>query len=572
MPNSKIPYTNLTDNINVHRLRHNQLIDSVGDVSTLTTTSKQVVGGIKELVGRVDSINNTQLLSPKMTLRDSSATNIIKGNLDTHGTLNANGLSTFDSATIRGSLLVDYPVRMNRGPLEVISGGSIINGKPRFVNSVAGDSAEFTGHVAIGGGLRVVGDTKIEGNHTIGGKLVIGDADTDTVSFAADINTNLTPDVDNSFDLGDSAKEWKDLWVDGTGNIDNIISDTATLGSAKISDLTAGRVLIAGTSGEIEDDAKLSWNTTTGLKLTEALKVEDSAYITGNLAIGGTITANNYANNEIIINSTHTGSPTINGGLVINRGSFDNAKLFWDETNNYWVAHNDSAATKTGTLSRIITAAQIGIKPNSGLAYDTADGKFRLDSAQLPNFFENVNLNEVSISELKDSNITLTATNGDVTLSATGGTINMTGDTGNITLTAAADIVLQPDGQDVIIKRNDNGNYTGRLQIWNPDNPGMSTLAHGYIQFKGYDDAGNEATTAQFGSFLWNAGHPSEDGRFELSVLADGSLMPRMRWDSTSVEFDNNARLMLGTAANATVLNIVNSSGTVVKKIIGTSQ
>ena len=392
MPNSKIPYTNLTDNINVHRLRHNQLIDSVGDVSTLTTTSKQVVGGIKELVGRVDSINNTQLLSPKMTLRDSSATNIIKGNLDTHGTLNTNGLSTFDSATIRGSLLVDYPVRMNRGPLEVISGGSIINGKPRFVNSVAGDSAEFTGHVAIGGGLRVVGDTKIEGNHTIGGKIVIGDADTDTVSFAADINTNLTPDVDNSFDLGDSAKEWKDLWVDGTGNIDNIISDTATLGSAKISDLTAGRVLIAGTSGEIEDDAKLSWNTTTGLKLTEALKVEDSAYITGNLAIGGTITANNYANNEIIINSTHTGSPSINGGLVINRGSFDNAKLFWDETNNYWVAHNDSAASKSGTLSRIITAAQIGIKPNSGLAYDTADGKFRLDSSQLPNFFENASL------------------------------------------------------------------------------------------------------------------------------------------------------------------------------------
>ena len=55
MPNSKIPYTSLTDNINLHRLRHNQLIDSVGDVSSLTTTSKEVVGGIKELVGRVDS-------------------------------------------------------------------------------------------------------------------------------------------------------------------------------------------------------------------------------------------------------------------------------------------------------------------------------------------------------------------------------------------------------------------------------------------------------------------------------------------------------------------------------------
>ena len=257
MPNSKIPYTSLTDNINLHRLRHNQLIDSVGDVSSLTTTSKEVVGGIKELVGRVDSINNTELLSPKMTLRDSSATNVVKGSLDVHGNLNANGLMTFDSTSITGSLTVDYPVRMNRGPLEVITGGTIITGKPRFLNPAAGDSAEFSGHVAIAGGLRVVGDAKIEGNHTIGGKLVIGDADTDTVSFAADINTNLIPDVDNSFDLGDSAKEWKDLWIDGTGNIDNLVSDTATIGSAKISDLTSGRVLLAGTSGEVEDTACL---------------------------------------------------------------------------------------------------------------------------------------------------------------------------------------------------------------------------------------------------------------------------------------------------------------------------
>ena len=153
MPNSKIPYTSLTDNINLHRLRHNQLIDSVGDVSSLTTTSKEVVGGIKELVGRVDSINNTELLSPKMTLRDSSATNVVKGSLDVHGNLNANGLMTFDSTSITGSLTVDYPVRMNRGPLEVITGGTIITGKPRFLNPAAGDSAEFSGHVAIAGGL-----------------------------------------------------------------------------------------------------------------------------------------------------------------------------------------------------------------------------------------------------------------------------------------------------------------------------------------------------------------------------------------------------------------------------------
>ena len=571
MPNSKIPYTSLTDNINLHRLRHNQLIDSVGDVSSLTTTSKEVVGGIKELVGRVDSINNTELLSPKMTLRDSSATNVVKGSLDVHGNLNANGLMTFDSTSITGSLTVDYPVRMNRGPLEVITGGTIITGKPRFLNPAAGDSAEFSGHVAIAGGLRVVGDAKIEGNHTIGGKLVIGDADTDTVSFAADINTNLIPDVDNSFDLGDSAKEWKDLWIDGTGNIDNLVSDTATIGSAKISDLTSGRVLLAGTSGEVEDTAKLTWNTTTGLKSTEALTVEDSAYITGNLVVGGELTANNYANNEIIINSIHTGSPTIDGGLTVNRGSFDNAKLLWDETNNWWAVHNDSAATKTDTKSRIITSAQIGVKPNSGLAYDTADGKFRLDSAQLPNFFENVTLNNVNVASLSDSAIDIHSTAGDLTLRATSGTITLTSDTGNTVITAGADIQYNAGGSDHIFRRSGTSNTPSNIEIWNPATSSLAT-SQGEIRWKGLDDAGNTQTYARFNSYAWVNTNTAECGKLELSVVAGGSLMPRMTWDSSSITFNNTGRLMLGTSANATTLNIVNSSGTVVKKIIGTTQ
>jgi hypothetical protein len=34
---SKIPYVNLSDTINTHRLRFNELIDSVGDLALLTT-------------------------------------------------------------------------------------------------------------------------------------------------------------------------------------------------------------------------------------------------------------------------------------------------------------------------------------------------------------------------------------------------------------------------------------------------------------------------------------------------------------------------------------------------------
>ena len=43
MANSKIPYVNLSNTMNTQRLRFNQLLDSVGDVSTLTTTAGPVV-------------------------------------------------------------------------------------------------------------------------------------------------------------------------------------------------------------------------------------------------------------------------------------------------------------------------------------------------------------------------------------------------------------------------------------------------------------------------------------------------------------------------------------------------
>ena len=88
MPNTRIPNVVLADNLNIQRLRFNQLLDSVGNVSTLTTTDSNVVGAINEhdtelgtitagamgttastvstaineLDGRLDSINTTELL------------------------------------------------------------------------------------------------------------------------------------------------------------------------------------------------------------------------------------------------------------------------------------------------------------------------------------------------------------------------------------------------------------------------------------------------------------------------------------------------------------------------------
>ena len=78
------------------------------------------------------------------------------------------------------------------------------------------DAVTTTGNVAIGGNLTVTG------NATISGNLTFGDADTDSITLTADVASHITPDVDNTYDLGTAAKEWRNIYVDGTAYVDNI--------------------------------------------------------------------------------------------------------------------------------------------------------------------------------------------------------------------------------------------------------------------------------------------------------------------------------------------------------------
>ena len=78
------------------------------------------------------------------------------------------------------------------------------------------DTITTTGNVSVGGNLTVTG------NATISGNLTFGDADTDSINLAAEIDSNVIPNTDNTYDLGSSTKEWKDIYIDGTAYLDAI--------------------------------------------------------------------------------------------------------------------------------------------------------------------------------------------------------------------------------------------------------------------------------------------------------------------------------------------------------------
>ena len=82
----------------------------------------------------------------------------------------------------------------------------------------------------IGENLRVHGNVITDGDTTISGNLVFGNADTDQVTFSADINSNIIPNTDMTFDLGNTTFGWANTF---TGHLN--VEQAASAGKPAIS-------------------------------------------------------------------------------------------------------------------------------------------------------------------------------------------------------------------------------------------------------------------------------------------------------------------------------------------------
>ena len=139
------------------------------------------------------------------------------------------------------------------------------------------------GSGTIGGNFNVHGNLHANGNITSDGSLTFGDAATDNVVFAADINSHIIPNTDDTYDLGSTGQKWKDLYVDGISYLDAInlngtaisasaaelnYNDIGALGTAEVSKTvtsdSAGNVTFVNSTNDIDI---ASHDGTNGLKL-----------------------------------------------------------------------------------------------------------------------------------------------------------------------------------------------------------------------------------------------------------------------------------------------------------------
>ncbi len=115
---------------------------------------------------------------------------------------------------------------------------------------IAATTVDINGAVDVSGNLGVGGNLTVTGTTTFnGGTLTLGDADTDNIVFGGEVDSNIIPDDDDTYDLGSSSKEWQDLFIDGTANIDSLVADTADINGGTIDGAVIGGASAAAITG-----------------------------------------------------------------------------------------------------------------------------------------------------------------------------------------------------------------------------------------------------------------------------------------------------------------------------------
>lgn len=221
---------------------------------------------------------------------------------------------TFDITSLTGITFTDGTNTTVVNPSGIqtprfnLSGNTISTSTgPITLDPSGSDDINLNANTKILGNLDVSGNVDITGNIVLGGNIRIGDQDLDSIEVLADFTSDLVPNADNAFDLGKTAKRWKDVHsnrlIGGLINVtSNVISTNVLDTNLDISPSGAGKVVIRN-----------------------AMDVEGNFVIKGNrdittdyLSINGSTIASSVTNANLRFNTTGTGSIDVSSKKIIN--------------------------------------------------------------------------------------------------------------------------------------------------------------------------------------------------------------------------------------------------------------
>ena len=219
------------------------------------------------------------------------------------------------------------------------------DGSLRFQTYDSG--VEITGFTTTTAGLMVGAAATVTGLLNAKGNVDLGDATSDTITVTGRFDSDLVP-TGTTRDLGSSTNEWRNLFIDGTAKIDALEADTA-----KVGDLTDNRVVIAGTDGELEDSANLTFDgSTLGVtgngNLSGWLAIGSTASFIGNIAAVGGVTGD--VTGDLTGNATTATDLSINAtNRILYQSSNNDTQVLAAGSNNQILKSNGGSSAPSWT-------------------------------------------------------------------------------------------------------------------------------------------------------------------------------------------------------------------------------
>ena len=347
---------------------------------------------------------------------------------------------------------------------QVIAGLSSHVGVSTFLNNV-----HMFANLDVGGNVTVTGTTTFNG-----GTLTLGDANTDNIVFGGEVDSHIVPDDDNTYDLGSSTKEWRNLYIDGTAKIDMLTVD----GDATV----AGNFTLEGgldARGNVDlGNATSDTITATGRFDSDLLPSSDGARDLGSstlewqdLYIDGTANIDSLVADTADINGGTVDGAAI-GGNSASTGAFTtisasgnvdfNGNLDVDGTSNLDAVDIDGAVDMASTLTLAGNADFNGNLDVDGTTnLDAVDIDGAVDMASSLTLAGNADFNgNLDV----DGTTNLDGTNIAGTLAVSGAaTVDNLSLNGNTVTTSSGNLTLDSSGGTVAIA--DNATVSGGLTV-----------------------------------------------------------------------------------------------------------
>ena len=326
-------------------------LDNVNISGVLTATTLNVTGG-----GLGGSQSNLTDLSV-------SGFSTFTGPIDANGNLDVDGHTELDDVNVSGAITATTFTGNLAGTVNTAA-------QPNITSLGTLSSLTVSGAIDANGSLDVDGHTELDDVNVSG-----------VSTFTGAIDANGSLDVDGHTELDDVNVSGASTFagaIDANGGLDISGGDGLVASSAKISDLTDNRIVIAGASGELEDTSKVTFDGTT-------LNIVGNATFTGNVSVAGTLTSEDKTNIDSIgIVTARTGVRIDSGGLVVTSG----VSTFTDAIDSNGGANISGGSGLVASTAKVsdLTSGRVVTAGTGGELQDSSNFTFNGTTLAAPEF------------------------------------------------------------------------------------------------------------------------------------------------------------------------------------------